>query len=77
MPLLYTIFKEVYMSEKVIILHGFSREEIFKISGLLKQAFKGEDIILATTTPTSLQWKMSQLIDELKKEHEYFRKKGR
>ena len=63
------------MSEKVVIFHGFSKEELNRITELLKKSFPGQDIIMAITTPTSLQWKVGELISELKKEHEYFKKK--
>jgi len=64
------------VSEKVVIFHGFSKEELNRITELLKKNFPGQDIIMAITTPTSLQWKVGELISELKKEHEYFKKKG-
>ena len=33
-------------------------------------------IIFATTTPTSLKWSLSKLLDELEAEDEYFKKMG-
>jgi len=62
--------------EKVIIFHGFSKEELPAIMKAIKDtAGKGADIIMAVSTPTSLEWKLNDLIAELTREHEYFKKK--
>ncbi|WP_448375407.1 DUF3783 domain-containing protein [Fervidobacterium sp.] len=60
--------------QKVVILHGFDKSEILKVMKLIKENFQGEDLIFASTTSTSLTWKVKELIDELKKEHEEFKK---
>lgn len=60
--------------EKVIIFHGFSREELMSLINLLNSTPQlPKDIIMATTTETSLNWKVKELIEELAKEHEYFK----
>ncbi len=60
--------------EKVIIFHGFSRQELMSLINLLNSHSQvPKDIIMATTTETSLQWKVVDLIKELAKEHEYFK----
>jgi len=62
--------------EKVIIFHGFAREELPAIMKAIKEAAgKEEDIIMAVSTPTSLEWKLKDLITELVREHEFFKKK--
>lgn len=60
--------------QKVIILHGFNKAEILKAMKIIKENFQGEDIIFASTTPTSLTWKVEDLINELKQEHEEFKR---
>jgi len=60
--------------QKVIILHGFDKSEILKVMKLLKENFQGEDLIFASTTPISLTWKVEDLINELKQEHEEFKR---
>jgi hypothetical protein len=56
--------------KKVIIFHGFSGEELTLIlDGLSKIEGKPANIIMATTTETSLKWKVKDLIGELIKEH--------
>ncbi|MFN3692117.1 MAG: DUF3783 domain-containing protein [Fervidobacterium sp.] len=62
------------LSKKVILLHNFDKQEILKSMKLLKELFSGEDIIFASTTPTSLQWKLEDLLQELHQEHEEFKK---
>ena len=59
---------------KIVILHGFDKPEILKAMRIIKENFQGEDIIFASTTPTSLTWKVEDLINELKQEHEEFKR---
>lgn len=61
--------------QKVIILHGFDKSEILKVMKLIKENFQGEDLIFASTTPISLTWKVEDLINELKQEHEEFKRR--
>ncbi len=56
--------------KKVIIFHGFSGDELnIILDGLAKIENKPENIIMATTTKTSLKWKVKDLIGELVQEH--------
>jgi hypothetical protein len=65
---------ETLNTEKVIILHGFSNEEAVKILRSVKAASENpSELIFASTTPTSLEWKVSELIAELTEEHVYFK----
>jgi len=61
------------MERKVVLLHNFEKQDILKIMKLIKEAFN-EEIIFASTTPTSLKWTVEDLLEELNKEHEEFRK---
>ncbi len=66
------------MNEKVIIFHGFTGEELEILIKILKKDFpKYKDTILATTTETSLNWKVKELINELIEEREYFKKQSK
>ncbi|ABR31700.1 hypothetical protein SU69_09425 [Thermosipho melanesiensis] len=57
-----------------VILHGFKKEELFDLMKILKEKFPEKELIFATTTPTNLNWKLSDLISEIEKEHEYMKK---
>ncbi len=54
-------------------MHGIPNEKVkevmerVRLLGIL-------DVIFATTTPTSLTWKLEDLLNELIREDEYFRK---
>lgn len=58
---------------KFILMHGIPNEKVkevmerVRLLGIL-------DVIFATTTPTSLTWKLEDLLNELIREDEYFRK---
>ncbi len=59
--------------ERVILFHGFSQEELSALVTLLKGSPRlPEETILATTTETSLEWKVQDLIRELSQEHRFF-----
>ncbi|MBB6063212.1 hypothetical protein HNP65_001676 [Thermosipho japonicus] len=64
------------MKEKAfLIIHGFKqKDELFKLIKLLKDNFPEKELIFATTTPTNLEWKLSDLIVEIEKEHEFMKK---
>ncbi len=59
--------------QNVIVFHGFSREKLPVVMEAVKKATVGDDIIMAVSTPTSLEWKLKDLIEELLKEHEHFK----
>lgn len=61
-------------NQRIVILHNFESSEIAKIMKILRENFPGKDFIFASTTPTSLEWKVLDLIEELKKEHEEFKR---
>ncbi|WP_175059613.1 DUF3783 domain-containing protein [Thermococcus sp. 2319x1] len=57
---------------KFIIMHNLSNEEVKRVIKTVRS--QGINPIFATTTPTSLTWKLEDLLDELVREDEYFRK---
>lgn len=60
---------------KVIILHGFSREEIFTVIRAIKHEVGApEDIAFAMTTPHSLTLKLAEVVKDVSEEHEYMKK---
>lgn len=59
---------------KVILMHGFTNEEVTKILDAYKKISQMPSSIFAATTETSLNWKVKDLIAELEKEHEEFKK---
>ncbi len=62
---------EIWSEDRIVILHGYEKEEILKILRKIKE-LTPYHIIFATTTPISLQWKLENLIKELKEEDLYF-----
>ena len=55
---------------RAVILHGFSNEEALTIMRTVKALdFAVKPTAFATTTPTSLGWKVSDLISHLAGEH--------
>jgi len=60
---------------KIVIFHGLSDEEAAFYMKLIKQSSKEpKSFIFAMTTTSSLEWKVKDLIIELKEEHNYFKK---
>jgi len=60
--------------ERVIIMHNFEKGEVSKLLKVVREAFPDKEFIFPSTTPTNLEWKVQDLIGELKKEHEEFKK---
>ncbi|AFK23106.1 DUF3783 domain-containing protein [Pyrococcus sp. ST04] len=56
---------------KFVIIHGGSKDDIEKIIRIVKSKFK--DVIFATTSPTTLTWRLEDLLKELIREHEYLK----
>lgn len=60
--------------ERLIYLHGFSREDIFKIMTAVKAVVEDpQGIAFSMSTPTNLEWVIKDLIKEVREEHEYLR----
>jgi hypothetical protein len=59
---------------KVVILHGFSNEQIFAILKAVKREMGSEaDVAFATTTPHSLNMKLQEVISDVSEEHAYMK----
>ena len=64
--------KSDWSSSKIVIIHE-GEKNIRRVMSRVKSLQLGR-IIYATTTPTSLEWKLGDLIKELEEEDMYFRK---
>lgn len=67
------------MVNPVILMHGFSHEQMIAIMRAAKAAAKelGVDplsIAFTSSTPTNMEWKLKDLIAEVREEHEYMKK---
>lgn len=61
--------------ERVVLIHGFSQEETIAIMRAAKSVAKDpQGIAFTTSTPTNIEWKLRELIAEVREEHEYMRK---
>ncbi|MDR0759569.1 MAG: DUF3783 domain-containing protein [Treponema sp.] len=63
------------MDNPVVFLHGFSEQVLFEAIKAVKEAVRhaGADpghIAFASSTPTNLNWKLNDLIREVRKEHQ-------
>ncbi len=55
---------------KAVILHGFSNEEALALMRAVRQSGgAGAGAAFATTTPTSIGWKVEDLLEHLEEEH--------
>ncbi|HOJ98948.1 MAG TPA: DUF3783 domain-containing protein [Termitinemataceae bacterium] len=66
------------METPVVFLHGFSREQLGAIMRAVKAVaaetgMDPKEIAFATSTPTNMEWKVRDLIDEVRQEHEYLK----
>ncbi|MBO8173695.1 MAG: DUF3783 domain-containing protein [Thermococcus sp.] len=57
--------------KKFILMHDLENPQIKEVLAKIKSLNLGK-IIFATTTPTSLTWKLEDLLEELIREDEYF-----
>ncbi len=64
--------------QKIVILHGFEQEEVLAALRALKAALpSARDAAFATTTPTNLGWRLSDLLEHVAEEHRQFRESRR
>ncbi len=62
------------LDNKVIILNGFSNDEIARIMAAVKPLFeKPRDLIFAKTTKHSVEMKLKDLIVDISEDHEYLK----
>ena len=60
--------------ERMVLIHGFSREETIAVMRAAKTAVSDpQGVAFTTSTPTNLDWKLRDLIVEVREEHEYMR----
>ncbi len=59
--------------KKFLLMVNFSNEEIAKIIQSLKESIELKDVIFATNTPTTMEWKVKEWLEELEKEDKYFK----
>ncbi|GAA0086082.1 DUF3783 domain-containing protein [Clostridium sp. MB05] len=73
----FETFNQNIRMESVILFNNFSDDELNKTIKSIRQKFKGG--ILATVTPTSMEWKFNYLVEHLVEEREWYLKhqKGR
>ena len=63
------------LDNKVVILNGFTNEEIGKIIKAVRGVFdKSADLIFAKTTPNSVEMVLKDLIVDMSEDHEYLKK---
>lgn len=61
--------------ERVVLIHGFSREETIAIMRAAKSVSSDpQGIAFTTSTPSNIEWKLRDVINEVREEHEYMRK---
>lgn len=66
--------KEATMSEKIVFINGFSKEETVKIMRAAKGAVENpDDIAFCMGTESNRKWVVSDLIREVREEHEYMK----
>ena len=57
--------------ERIVLFHDIENGKIRELILKIRKIIQGH-IIFATTTPTSIKWKVRDLIEELKEEDRYF-----
>jgi hypothetical protein len=59
---------------KLVLMHGFTNEEAVAMMRAVKAAsVDPEEIAFAITTSTNLEWKIKDLVDQVRYEHEYLK----
>jgi len=60
--------------EKVIYFHGFERDDVFKIIKAIKGSVGNPgEIAFSTSTPTNLEWKIKDMVAEVREDHAFFK----
>lgn len=60
---------------QVVILHGFTKEQIFAVMRTVKRELGPEvDVAFAMTTARSLEMKMGDVIEDIVGDHAYLKK---
>lgn len=61
------------LDNRVVILNGFTHEEISRVMRAVKSQFEKPDIIFAMTTENSLKTRLQDLIVDMSRDHEYLK----
>jgi len=62
------------MDQKIVLLHGFTREETVAAMKAVKAAVPGAaDAAFATSTPTNLGWTLRDIVEHVSEEHRSFK----
>ncbi|WP_099210801.1 DUF3783 domain-containing protein [Thermococcus henrietii] len=61
-----------WTGERFVIMHDLDNEGIKRVIGDVRKLAEGR-VIFATTTETNLSWTLEELLEELRREDEYFR----
>lgn len=66
------------MNNPVVFLHGFDRDQLLAVMRAAKAAaaqagMDPADIAFSSSTPTNLEWKVKDLVKEVREEHEYMK----
>ncbi len=62
------------LQEKVIYLHGFEKDDLFKVIKAIKAAVDNPgEIAFSTSTPTNLEWKIKDKVTEVMEDHAFFK----
>ncbi len=62
--------------QRIVIMHDIPNEKIGSTINTIKKTID-KHVIFATSTPTSLQWKIRNLMEELLEEDRYFRSRSK
>lgn len=58
---------------KVIIMHGFEKEKVFEIMRTIKASVENPaEIAFSMSTPVNLEWKLKDIISDVREDHAYF-----
>ena len=59
---------------KLVLMHGFTNEEAVAMMRAMKAAAADPgEIAFAITTAANLEWKIKDLVDQVRLEHEYLK----
>lgn len=57
---------------KVVVMHGFSQDEALIVMRAIKSALKVQnEVAFAMSTETNMAWKLSDLVEHVREEHEF------
>ncbi len=60
--------------QKVVVVHGFSHEEVYRLLKAVKREFEqGDEIAFAMTTEHSLTMKLGEVVQDVGAEHQYMK----